>query len=64
MYQINKLVYGIDLIEEQLYATMGTPRVPSVPATPYHHIAEYSVNCKKTGTIKHLDFLEVCTACH
>lgn len=56
---INKIVYGVDLIEEHLLAAAGIPTKPLVARKPLKHIAEYSVCAKKTGVLLTKDYLQV-----
>ena len=59
MHLMNQLVWGVDLVEEQMLASAGIPSRPYISKRPNHFVAEYSVNAKHTGIIKNLDFLEV-----
>ena len=54
---MNQLVWGVDLVEEQLLCSAGIPCRPPVAAKPLVNIAEYSVNAMKTGILKNTDFL-------
>lgn len=56
---MNQLVWGVDLVEEQMLATAGIPSRPYVASRPAKYVAEYSVNAKHTGILKHLDFVKV-----
>jgi hypothetical protein len=56
---INEIVWGVDLVEEQMLACAGIPSKPYVAKRPNKNVAEYTVNSKKTGIIKNLDFLKV-----
>ncbi len=58
---INELVWGVDLVEEQMLASAGIPSKPYIAKRPNENVAEYSVNAKQTGIIKSLDFLKVHT---
>ena len=55
----NLLVWGVDLVEEHLLTCAGIPSRPPVAGRPLVHVAEYSVNAHKTGTIKSIDYLKV-----
>ena len=55
----NLRVWGVDLVEEHLLACLGIPTKPLVLPSPREHIAEYSVNAKKTGRIQNVDFCKV-----
>jgi hypothetical protein len=59
VYKINKLVWGVDLVEEQLLAACSIPSKPYLPDVPLHYLAEYSINAKTTGILQNDDFLEV-----
>ena len=56
---MNQLVWGVDLVEEQLLASAGIPSRPYLSRRPDKYVAEYSVNAKRTGILKHVDFLQV-----
>ena len=49
---INLLVWGVDLVEEQFMCSAGIPSRPNAAPKPLRCIAEYSVNAKKTGILK------------
>ena len=55
----NLLVWGVDLVEEQLLCSAGIPSRPPIAAKPLMYIAEYSVNAKVSGRVKHTDFCKV-----
>ena len=55
---MNHLVWGVDLVEEQLLCTAGIPARPPVAAAPLMHISEFSVNAMKTGILKSTSFLD------
>jgi len=48
---LNLAVWGVDLVEEQLMASVGLPANPPCAEKPLKCIAEYSVNSNKTGKI-------------
>lgn len=56
---INLLVWGVDLVEEHLLTTAGIPSRPPVSSGPLMHIAEFSSNARKTGSILNDDFCKV-----
>ena len=56
---INLLVWGVDLVEEHLLTTAGIPSRPPVSSRPLMHIAEFSSNARKTGSILNDDFCKV-----
>ena len=55
---MNQLVWGVDLVEEQLLCSAGIPCRPPVSAKPLVNVAEYSVNAMNSGILKNTDFLE------
>lgn len=55
---MNLLVWGVDLVEEQLLCTAGIPARPPVAAKPLMNIAEFSVNAMRTGVLRDFKFLE------
>ena len=59
MRLMNQLVWGVDLVEEQLLASAGIPSRPYLARRPDKNVAEFSVNAKRTGIIRHLEFLNV-----
>lgn len=54
---MNQLVWGVDLVEEQLLCAAGIPCRPPVASKPLVNIAEYSVNAMKSGILKSVDFV-------
>lgn len=56
---MNQLVWGVDLVEEQFLASAGIPSRPYLAKRPDKFVAENSVNAKKTGILKDVDFIEV-----
>mmetsp|Transcript_30006 Transcript_30006/g.71495 ORF Transcript_30006/g.71495 Transcript_30006/m.71495 type:complete len:603 (+) Transcript_30006:197-2005(+) len=54
---INLLVWGVDLVEEQLLCSVGIPSRPQAAPKPLRCIAEFSVNAMKSGILKHTDYL-------
>jgi len=55
----NLLVWGVDLVEEQLLCSAGIPSRPPIAAKPLMYIAEYSVNAKSSGRVMNVDFCKV-----
>ena len=55
----NLLVWGVDLVEEQLLCSAGIPSRPPIAAKPLMYIAEYSVNAKVSGRVMNTDFCKV-----
>lgn len=56
---INLLIWGVDLVEEHLLTTAGIPSRPPTASAPLMHIAEFTSNAKKTGTVQVDNFCEV-----
>lgn len=56
---INRLVWGVDLVEEALLAAAGIPSCPYLSPYPLRNIAEYSVNAEISGKLQNTDFLQV-----
>lgn len=54
---INLLVWGVDMVEEQLMCCVGIPSRPPTAPKPLRCIAEFSVNAQKTGVLRHTDYL-------
>ncbi|MFN8491618.1 MAG: ATP-grasp domain-containing protein [Caldilineaceae bacterium] len=57
-YQINKLVWGVDLVEQYLMTCLGLPIRPVKAAQPLVCIAECDVPCPASGVLAHADFLD------
>lgn len=55
---MNLLVWGVDMVEEQLLCAAGIPSRPPVAQRPLMFVAEYLVNARRTGTLRDLAFLE------
>ncbi|KAF5841959.1 ATP-grasp domain-containing protein [Dunaliella salina] len=55
---INLLVWGVDLVEENLYAHVGIPVRPFIARQPLKQIAEYSINAQVTGILRDTDYLK------
>jgi carnosine synthase len=54
---INRVVWGVDLVEEHLLASCGLPAKPLIARRPLVRLAEYSINAPVTGIIESDDFL-------
>lgn len=54
----NLLVWGVDLVEEHLMACAGVPVRPLIARKPLKQIAEYTLNAKKTGILRHTNYLD------
>ena len=55
----NLRVWGVDLVEEHLLASLRIPTKPLTAAAPLSHLAEYSLNAKRSGAVQRTDFMEV-----
>mmetsp|Transcript_24803 Transcript_24803/g.63947 ORF Transcript_24803/g.63947 Transcript_24803/m.63947 type:complete len:638 (+) Transcript_24803:91-2004(+) len=55
---INLLVWGVDLVEENLYAHVGIPVRPFIARQPLKQIAEYSINAQVTGILRDTEYLK------
>eukprot|EP00887_Chlorella_sp_A99_P000154 scaffold16.g154.t1 len=58
IHTMNLLVWGVDLVEEQLLCAAGVPSHPPVAQMPLMLTAEYIVNAKRTGILRNLSFLD------
>jgi len=54
---INKMVWGVDLVEEHLLASCGLPAKPPIAKKPLMRVAEYSINAPATGIIQDTGFM-------
>lgn len=57
-YRINKLVWGVDLVEQYLMTCLGLPIRPAKAAQPLLCVAECDVPCPASGTLLQADFLD------
>ncbi|GAB4823654.1 hypothetical protein N2152v2_010700 [Parachlorella kessleri] len=55
---MNLLVWGVDMAEEQLLCSAGIPSRPQVAAKPLLNVAEYLVNAMHTGILRDTHFLD------
>ena len=55
---MNHLVWGVDLVEEQLLCSAGIPARPPVAPAPLMKVAEFSVNAMKSGILKSTSFID------
>ena len=46
---INRAVWGVDLVEEHLLASCGLPARPLIARKPLARLAEYSINAPVSG---------------
>jgi len=54
---IHKLVYGVDLVVEQLMIAVGIPSRPPVPSSPLTRVGYAFINARKTGYVESVEFL-------
>eukprot|EP00892_Ulva_mutabilis_P007810 jgi/Ulvmu1/5400/UM022_0195.1 len=54
----NLLVWGVDLVEQQLLASCGIPCCPGVSPKPLTELAELSVNAMQTGIMEDTDYVK------
>ena len=54
----NLRVWGVDLVEEHLLTSLRIPSKPLIRRTPREHLAEYSLNAKRSGRLQHTDFMQ------
>jgi len=59
VHETNLRVWGIDLVEETLFASAGIPSRPYIPSRdpPGGAVAYCDINATKSGTLQNLDFL-------
>jgi len=50
----NSLVWGVDLVEEALFAALGVPARPAVPAKPLTCVGYSMINAKTSGRLQDL----------
>jgi len=58
VHECNLRTWGVDLVEETLFAAMGIPARPMVPLMPLTSVAYCYVNASKSGIVKDLSALE------
>lgn len=58
----NLRVWGVDLVEEHLLTSLRIPSKPLILRNPRDHLAEYTLNAKRSGRVQHVDFMQVCMA--
>jgi len=51
VHECNRLVWGVDLVEEALFAALGIPAWPVVPTEPDVCVAYTFVNARKSGRL-------------
>lgn len=57
-YQMNKTVWGVDLVDQYLMSALGLPIRPQKEAQPLACVAESMLPCPASGIIARADFLE------
>jgi len=60
VYETNWRVWGVDLVEETLFAAAGIPGRPFIPSKepPGGGVAYCDINAEVSGTLQNLEFLE------
>lgn len=58
MRNINLLVWGVDMVEEQLLLSAGIPSRPPTAPAPLMCLAEYSMNAPISGIVQHTNYLD------
>ncbi|CAG9461129.1 unnamed protein product [Pedinophyceae sp. YPF-701] len=53
----NRLVWGVDLVDEHLMASVGIPVRPQIAEKPLRCIAEYSINAPRSGYMAHTRYM-------
>jgi carnosine synthase len=56
-YEMNKLVWGVDLIEQYLMTALGIPIRPLTSAAPGHFLVEHALIAPYSGTVTRSDYL-------
>jgi len=56
--ECNRLVWGVDLVEEAIFVSLGIPARPAVPEQPLTCIAYAFVNAKRSGTVRDTQCVE------
>lgn len=50
--ECNRLVWGVDLVEEALFCALGVPARPVLPAVPSTCVGYNFINAQRSGTIR------------
>lgn len=58
VHECNLRTWGVDLVEETLFAALGIPARPEIPNKPYAAVAYCYVNAVKSGRVKDMTGLE------
>eukprot|EP00928_Gymnodinium_smaydae_P011752 TRINITY_DN14306_c1_g1_i2.p1 TRINITY_DN14306_c1_g1~~TRINITY_DN14306_c1_g1_i2.p1 ORF type:complete len:608 (+),score=93.10 TRINITY_DN14306_c1_g1_i2:64-1887(+) len=58
VWEVNRRVWGVDLVEEACFCSLGIPSRPFVPAVPITCIGYYFVNARRSGRVRNLDIIE------
>merc|ERR1712157_32064 len=56
--ECNRLVWGVDLVEEAIFCALGIPARPMVSNAPKTCVGYYMVNAKRSGTIQSIKCFE------
>merc|ERR1719335_117250 len=51
IYETNRICWGVDLVEETLFAALGIPARPVVSKSPKQGVAYCYINAKRSGTL-------------
>jgi carnosine synthase len=58
IHECNLIVWGVDLVEETLFAALGIPARPNVPREPKQSVAYCYVNAARSGIVKDMSKLD------
>jgi carnosine synthase len=58
VHECNLRTWGVDMVEETLFAALGIPSRPVLPKEPLTAVAYCYLNAKKSGTVKDVSGLE------
>jgi carnosine synthase len=58
MYDIHRTVWGVDLVEEAIFVSLGVPSRPPVPEKPLTSVAFYLVPAMVSGSVQHMPCLD------
>jgi biotin carboxylase len=58
IYQMNRLVWGVDLVEQYLTICLGLPIQPQKSAVPLTYLLTSDLPCPRSGVMVHTNFLQ------
>jgi len=61
--EANRLVWGVDLVEEAIFCALGVPARPAVPLSPHTCVGYSFVNARKSGKLQSTDCIEALRSC-